>query len=180
MASAEFYQQRVTNFQEKVLLSDQIIRKYAWARVLAAVAIISLGYLGFSNSFFFFALLPLLILFFYLVRIQLKKENERKILNLLVNLNSYEAASPNHNFSNFSAGEEFIEPHHAYKHDLDIFGKGSVFQYINRCATHLGEINLANGLTHLRFSKASILERQEAIRELAKEIEFRLNELRIC
>lgn len=173
MASAEFYQQRVTNFQEKVLLSDKIIRKYAWARVLAAVAIISCGYLGFGNSLFFFALLPLFILFFYLVRIQLKKENERKILKLLVNLNGYETASLHHDFNNFSTGEGFIDPHHAYTHDLDIFGKGSVFQYINRCATHLGEMNLAYGLTHLSFSKASVLERQEAIRELAKEIEFR-------
>ncbi len=47
------------------------------------------------------------------------------------------------NISGFLAGAEFIDPHHPYTHDLDIFGEGSLFQAINRGNTINGKLLMA-------------------------------------
>jgi hypothetical protein len=173
MASAQFYKQRAEAFQISIKESDKVIRYYSWARVLLALSIIFVAYLGFGNALFFFPLPVLIILFFYLVQIQIRKEYDRKILLHLVDLNNWEAASLDFHFINFPSGEKYIDPHHPYSHDLDIFGTGSLFQYLNRSASRLGENKLATDLTTLHYTKDAILSRQEAIRDLANEIEFR-------
>ena len=78
-----------------------------------------------------------------------------------------------YDFSDFDAGEEYIDPGHLYTFDLDIFGERSLFQYINRTSTPVGKQHLANWFnTHLE-AKEAIKQRQEAIRELSTELEYR-------
>ena len=69
-------------------------------------------------------------------------------------------------------GEEFIDPDHPYTADLDIFGHHSLFQYINRTATTMGKQQLAHLLKNPLASE-SIREKQGAIQELKKKIDFR-------
>ncbi|MCE2997326.1 MAG: MutS-related protein [Cyclobacteriaceae bacterium] len=167
------YQQRAAQFQSEVIACDQSIRTLAWIRVGAALMIIAGGYLGFKDPIYF-ATLPLLIIaFFYLVQLQVKKESHRKILLSLVKLNHNEAEAIHNRFSKFSNGIRFADPTHPYSHDLDLFGDGSLFQYINRCASQLGESKLAADLKQLHYDTASIQSRQEAIRELATKLELR-------
>ena len=45
-----------------------------------------------------------------------------------------------------SAGERFADPHHIYSADLDLFGKGSVFELLSAARTRMGEDTLANWL----------------------------------
>lgn len=167
------YQQRADQFQSEVSACDQSIRTLAWIRVLAAAIILATGYLGFKDPLYFATLPFLIIAFFYLVQLQWRKENHRKILLSLVALNRNEVEAIHHRFSNFSNGIRFIDPHHTYSHDLDLFGDGSLFQYINRCATPLGEAKLATDLTQLHYDQKIIELRQEAIRELASKLELR-------
>ncbi|MBI3218962.1 MAG: hypothetical protein HYZ44_05595 [Bacteroidetes bacterium] len=167
------YQQRADLFQSEVTACDRIIRNYAWVRIAVAIAIIGIAYLGFKDSFFFAALPPLVILFFYLVQLQLRKEEARKILLSLIDLNQSEVEAIQFRFSKFSDGNRFIDPHHTYSHDLDLFGEGSLFQYLNRCATPLGEAKLAHDLTQLPYNQQAIESRQEAIRELATKLDLR-------
>ena len=169
----DFYQKRISHFQSEVAICHKIIRQFAWSRVLLAGLIILFVVLGYNQSIFFYPIPLFVIGFFYFVSTQQKKESERTVLLFLVELNQAEAKAVNFNFSGFPNGNSFIDPDHVYSHDLDIFGNGSVFQYINRCATHLGESTLANDLTNLHFTAAEIKDRQEAIRELAKKLEFR-------
>ena len=124
MASTHFYKQRAEEFQTKVRNSDKVISQYSLARILLALLIIFVAYFGFSNSLFFFALPVLIVLFFYLVQVQIRKEYDRKILLHLVDLNNWEAAALEFHFTNFPSGEKYINPHHPYSHDLDIFGQG--------------------------------------------------------
>ena len=168
-----FYLQRATQFQERVNFLEKTIRQYSIGRLLVALAIALLVYFAFNDPLFFYPVPLLIALFFYLVQRQSKKEEERKVFLHLVDLNRWEAASTDHDFKNFPDGERFLDPHHPFSHDLDIFGSGSLFQYLNRCATHLGENNLAADLTDLNFDRERILQRQEAIRELGPLIEFR-------
>jgi len=169
----DFYQKRISHFQSEVTICSKIIRQFAWSRVLLAGLIILFVVLGYNQSIFFYPIPLFVIGFFYFVSAQQKKESERTVLLFFVELNQAEAKAINFDFSSFSNGNSFIAPDHVYSHDLDIFGAGSVFQYINRCATQLGEAMLATDLTSLHFSGSEIIARQEAIRELAKKIEFR-------
>ncbi len=173
MPSVEFYQQRAKQFQEEESRVEKTIRFYSIGRLVVSLITIALVYLDFTQPAFFYPTPLLSILFFFLVQRQLKQEKERELLLHLVNLNQWETAVIDYNFENFPDGERFVDPHHPFSHDLDVFGKGSLFQYINRCATKLGEQKLATDLTDLKLNKESILQRQEAIRELGSLIDFR-------
>jgi MutS domain V len=173
MPTIQFYHNRAKQFQEEVTRMEKTIRQYSMGRIAMALAIIGLIYFGFTQSVFFYPVPLFIFLFFFLVQQQLKYEKERELLLHLVGLNQWEAAATDYDFKNFPDGERFVDPHHPFSHDLDIFGKGSLFQYINRCATKLGEGKLATDLTDLRFSKESILQRQGAIRELGPLVDFR-------
>ena len=70
-------------------------------------------------------------------------------------------------------GEEFKDEEHPYSSDLDIFGKASLFQWINSSHTFLGRRRLAALLTLPPESVLVITQRQRAIEELAKSLKWR-------
>jgi hypothetical protein len=70
------------------------------------------------------------------------------------------------------SGEQFLDPAHPYARDLDLFGKGSLFELLCTARTRAGESTLAAWLLH-RASLEEIEERGEAIRELAPRLDFR-------
>lgn len=70
-------------------------------------------------------------------------------------------------------GEEYKDENHPYSNDLDIFGRASLFQYINNTTTHIGREKLKKSLTSNSYSHKEIYRRQEAIKELSKMIGFR-------
>jgi hypothetical protein len=70
------------------------------------------------------------------------------------------------------SGERFRDASHVYSEDLDLFGKGSLFDLIALARTTAGEDTLANWLLH----PASLEEatfRQESVRELAPNLKLR-------
>jgi hypothetical protein len=71
-----------------------------------------------------------------------------------------------------SKGERFVDVHHLYTSDLDIFGAGSLFQWLDETATGAGEEKLASWL-RAPASAPDVLGRQEAARELAGMPEVR-------
>jgi hypothetical protein len=173
MVSSGFYQQRVNYFQARANELEKTIWYYSLTRLVVAIAAIVFVYLGFQELIYFLPAVLLVFLFFNLVQRQQRKEKEKQIAELSIKLNAWEEETTDYNFQNFPDGKEFIDPHHPYSHDLDLFGDGSMYQYLNRCATRLGEKKLANDLTNLLFRKDEIQERQQAIGELAPLLEFR-------
>jgi hypothetical protein len=71
-----------------------------------------------------------------------------------------------------SPGTEFLDPHHLYAADLDMFGVGSLFELVNAAHTQNGRTTLAAWLLE-PASLQEILERQEAIRELSAKVDLR-------
>ncbi|WP_410220445.1 MutS-related protein [Pedobacter sp.] len=65
----------------------------------------------------------------------------------------------------YGNGQDYNSEHHSYSSDLDIFGPGSLYQLINRCATQKGKDELARSLDTEK-NKSQIAERQEAIAEM--------------
>jgi hypothetical protein len=69
-------------------------------------------------------------------------------------------------------GERYLDPHHPYAEDLDLFGKGSLFELLSTARTHIGEATLARWLLH-PASPATVLARQQAVEELRARIDLR-------
>ena len=75
------------------------------------------------------------------------------------------------NRSAYPDGKEYEDPHHPYSYDLDLFGTGGLYAYLNRCSTAFGRKELAGLL--LSPDTATIKERQLAVKELSALNDFR-------
>jgi len=71
-----------------------------------------------------------------------------------------------------SQGENFRDPNHIYADDLDIFGRGSLFELLSNARTAAGEKTLANWLL-APASRRDATERQNAVEELAPKLDLR-------
>ena len=99
------------------------------------------------------------------------QENEQHHRRL-AQVNRWEAASLDHDYAAFQAGGEFVDAHHPNSLDLDLFGEWSFFQYANRTSTSLGRERLA-GFLQAPAEAPIILQRQEAVAELAQRLDWR-------
>ena len=71
-----------------------------------------------------------------------------------------------------NTGERFLDPAHPYARDLDIFGKGSLFEFLCTVRTRAGEQTLARWLLHAALPE-EIRSRQAAITEMKDRLRFR-------
>ncbi len=71
-----------------------------------------------------------------------------------------------------TTGERFRDEKHVYAEDLDLFGRGSVFELISAARTPMGEERLAAWLLE-PAALPVILERQRTIGELRERVDFR-------
>jgi hypothetical protein len=69
-------------------------------------------------------------------------------------------------------GDRFTEPHHPYTSDLDIFGRGSLFELLSTARTRGGEAKLAAWLL-AAGDPDTLRERQRAIEELQPMLDLR-------
>ncbi|NLP28987.1 MAG: DNA repair protein [Clostridia bacterium] len=113
-------------------------------------------------------------LFIYLVKLHDKAIQRKNFTDALVKINERAIDRIEDNWNKFQDnGEEFGQEEHPYSGDLDIVGHNSLFQWINSSATYFGRLRLKDYLLKPLKSKDQIKERQEAVKELAKEIEIR-------
>lgn len=69
-------------------------------------------------------------------------------------------------------GERFADPHHVYASDLDIFGRGSLFELLSTARTRMGEDTLARWLL-FPSPINEIAERHAAVGELRQAVGLR-------
>ena len=69
-------------------------------------------------------------------------------------------------------GDRFADDRHLYGNDLDLFGRGSLFELLSIARTRAGEETLAGWLTH-PAAPNDIRARQEAIAELTSSLDLR-------
>ena len=70
------------------------------------------------------------------------------------------------------SGERFSDPHHLYAADLDLFGRGSLFELLSTVRTRMGEETLAKWLLE-PAAISEIAERHPAVRELRDQLDLR-------
>lgn len=167
-----FYEERKSAFSASLRNITAKIHFISNARIVVALLVLVVLYFGFSNQDWFMALPVLLVVFVLLVRRHSDLFRQRAHLNNLVRIQENELLALQGDYSSFDSGAEFIDPHHPYTHDLDIFGEGSLFQCINRASTRNGKKLFARRLSSPTLHEAWILQHQEAVRELAGKQDF--------
>lgn len=173
MLSPTFYRDRANHFLQQQQATEKIITQYATIRLLTFCAGV-LFYFVLPLTLFFIALPCLLAAFIVFMRKQITQEDQKNRFTHLHQLNLKEEKSLQFKGPDFSDGQSFVNVNHPYSHDLDLFGKGSVFQYINRCATWMGETRLAHDLNNIgTITKENLLLRQQTVHEFAAMTEFR-------
>ncbi len=167
------YAQRKQDFSEQLAGITKLINLVSNVRLATAGAFLLLLYFAFSQNILFYILPLVLLLFIILVKKHSNLYDRKVHLENLVKINSDELQSLRGDFSCFDGGVKFINPHHPYTHDLDIFGIGSLFQYLNRSSTMQGAASLASSLSQPLPSGEIITTRQLGVIELAGKTDFR-------
>jgi hypothetical protein len=167
------YSRRRETFQRSLETTNRRINRISNLRLGVALLFLLFIYLTFSQSYFGFLVAVSLLIFLVLVKKHALLFSEKTHLENLVVINSNEEKALAGDVSSLSPGTEFVDGQHPYTHDLDVFGEGSLYQYMNRCNTLQGKRNFANALANPLQSKGQIVERQEAVRDLTDRIDFR-------
>ncbi len=146
---------------------------FGWLRFGSIAAIIFAFYLLWQLGPWYVIVtsIALLTLFLRLLYADLKNKAAIDHANYLININNDELKFLDGNYYDFAPGNEHIPADHLYANDLDIFGKASLFQYINRSTSEMGSNQLADYLKY-PASTNLILQRQTAVKELAEKIEW--------
>jgi ABC-type multidrug transport system fused ATPase/permease subunit len=169
------YAERIKHFQKAIEQETKRINLLSLARLLVLVATVWILALGIKHQSLLFFLLsvPLFPLFLILVTIYNRYKEQRELLRQFLALNQTEFACLDHDYHSLPDGAEYADTSHPWSHDLDLFGTGSLFQYMNRTSTLKGKELLASRLIEEPGSVEMIHERQEIISDLKERIEFR-------
>lgn len=136
---------------------------------------------GIAGLYFFFNQTTLLIIcicltflpLFILVKIHNRFFIRKEWLETQARIIQEELQALSGDYSSFEDGKEYVNPEHPYSFDLDIFGRRSLFQSINRTCTFFGKVRLAEWLQNHLHEKTPIEKRQEMIREISEHTLFR-------
>ncbi|WP_304321191.1 MutS family DNA mismatch repair protein [Phocaeicola plebeius] len=136
---------------------------------------------GIAGLYFFFNQTTLLIIcicltflpLFILVKIHNRFFIRKEWLETQARIIQEELQALSGDYSSFEDGKEYVNPEHPYSFDLDIFGRRSLFQSINRTCTFFKKNRLAKWLQNHLHEKTSIEKRQEMVREISEHTLFR-------
>ncbi|WP_228236899.1 MutS-related protein [Allomuricauda sp. M10] len=162
--------QRDKHYEELKRLKKQLAL-LASLRLLVFVATGLAMYFLWTTSLVFW-IFPLgLAGFLYLVSRYSDLKWQKGYVERLIAINQTELEVAARRFHHLPDGKEFLVPEHPYAQDLDLFGRGSFYQYANRTALKQGSQVFA-GLLLDGYPK-DIAKKQQAVQELAQLPEWR-------
>ena len=146
----------------------------SYLRVVTILGIIYLFYLFLrtENALYGYISFGMVVLFVILINRYQSVSKKLAYHKALMQINEDELNFLEKGTNSFDDGAEYTDSQHPYSYDLDIFGTSSIFQYINRTASYVGKDFLARILLHPSSEKV-IVKRQEAVKELSGEIDWR-------
>jgi len=124
--------------------------------------------------YFFFGSVKLVVgiailgiaLFLYLVLRHGDLQYKRDLTNQLITINTTEIDVLHGKYLDLDEGTAHENSSHFYSYDIDLFGRGSFYQFVNRTVTKEGSDEFANQLTLNNID--AIVQKQNGIKELAK------------
>jgi len=169
------YQQRINNYNLQRAKFRQFQKYFPVSRFVSFIICCFLAYhsVATQNIFLILSTIIVFIGFLFLGWLDIQYKNKITQIDHLTEINQNEILALHGNYSKNEPGDEFTDFDHPYSYDLDMFGKNSLFHCINRTSTIYGKNKLANYFRNAFQYKDEISARQEAIRELCNNIEFR-------
>ncbi len=165
---------------EKQLFKNELAIVNRKLRTSGVIRLIFAGLLIFGIYYFFSTtevVIPLIVIgiivFIFLVSKHSDLDRRRSKLKALIGINETEISVLNGNLESLATGRKFEDHSHQYSYDIDLFGNGSFFQYLNRTVIASGKRLLANML--VSNDTLEIVDKQEAIRELSEKPKWRQN-----
>jgi len=171
------YRSLANQYQAVADSKKKQLKLIAFARLISFLSIIPAYYYlsPVNNLLALLTSIFLLAIFLSLVKKYIQAEKQLYFNQQLVEINMNEISALHRDLKPFDDGKEFIDPHHDYSYDLDLFGTGSIFQFLNRTVTLRGKKQLAATLGKSQRTKTEIIQRQLAIQELAEDLTWRQN-----
>lgn len=171
--SQSIYTGLFTQYNSRATELEKQLNWLSFSRLLFFGLFLYLGYRSTQTGDAVFIIGAILSLAAFFIALKWYDRLEQKVIyfKALGKFNKDEIDFLTTNRSSHSNGKEYEDPHHPYSYDLDIFGEGGLFSYLNRCSTSFGKETLAQSLLNPDIEK--IKQRQEAITELKEKINFR-------
>ncbi|MGV8878007.1 MAG: MutS-related protein [Sphingobacteriaceae bacterium] len=172
----EEYIRQISAQKEEIRKLKSNINRLSFLRLgifLVGVAVVFLvGKWG--AAFMMLAGFVTLVIFVLLVARQAKAQEHLDFSENLLKVLENEIAQFSSGANVYDNGSSFADATHPYTDDLDVFGKGSVFHFVNRCNTQKGKVFLASWFK-AAASLPEIASRQAAVKELKEHIVFSFN-----
>jgi len=167
-----FYKNSIVTFSDEVSKLNKHLFSLSLLRITVFVLTAFGLYTFFENWTVFFVILIVGISFFLLLLSKYTNIKKQYLLKKqLVAINEEEIKIASGDFFYKDKGEIYQDSNHNYALDIDLFGRGSFFQFLDRTATKEGQKKLANALKANQITK--IKDRQQAIKELAEKPSWR-------
>ncbi len=169
---SEFYKLQIEIHSEELQKIKRKLAVSSTTRLIVFLAACAVIYFFFGNTEVIIATIVLaIIVFIYLVSKHSGLQYNRDLKKALISQNETELEVLNRAFHHLPSGEKYKDPLHFYSQDIDLFGRGSFFQYSNRTALESGSDFLAKLFTENKID--SIPTKQQAIGELSAMPEWR-------
>jgi ABC-type lipoprotein export system ATPase subunit len=172
MSPKEFYQGEKEKFQAELKTVRNRIKTIAIVRFsVFFIAFFSVYYfLGDLKPMLFSGLLGIVV-FSFLLKKHWRLNDLKKELEILISINNTELKVLNGEYFHLDSGEEFQDPKHFFSYDIDLFGRGSFFQFLNRTGTLAGKKMLTSVLTNNETS--DVVGKQNVVKELSDKPKWR-------
>lgn len=165
---------RYNNLLQKQEKADRFISNLRLAVFLAGIGAAIIMYMAHNFVLFTAVLILFAAAFIYLVVRHEKLINSIKYVTVLRDINTCSLKRLKGEWNTFADdGRDFMDSSHSYSEDLDIFGKNSLFQWINTANTFIGRRRLSELFSGVIGNSDDIRNRQEAVSELAKMLSWR-------
>jgi DNA mismatch repair ATPase MutS len=170
----QFYQQRISELQIKLKKLYKRRTLIGWLRLIIILITIVAVYYTWHLDIPIIIAIIIVGLSFYFFIVAKDTDNKEEIENLetLKKINEKELQYFSGKYDDNYDGKNLEPEHHNYAADLDLFGKNSLYQYINRCNAENAKQLLAKRLLH-PLNKTEIFEQQQAVKELSEKILWR-------
>src|SRR5690606_9344267 len=164
--SSDFYKLQIEIHSEELQKIKQKLVVSSTIRLVVFLLACFGVYFFFGNAKIVIAVIVLAIAaFVYLVSKHSGLQYNRDLKKKLVEQNETELDGLNRIFHHLPSGEKYKDPLHFYSQDIDLFGRGSFFQYLNRTALESGSDFLAKIFTENKIDSSPI--KQKASTELS-------------
>ncbi|WP_066222177.1 MutS-related protein [Formosa haliotis] len=169
-----FYTEQSQNHQIKADALNKQMQGLSFLRLFVFVATAYSIYITFNNWQLAIGIGVVgIALFLFLLVKYTNIKHKRNLERAIVAVNNTEIDIINNGYFNRPTGEEYQDPNHEFSLDIDLFGRGSFYQCLNRTYIKEGAEKLADALKANHITQ--IEARQEAIKELANKSIWRQN-----